>query len=265
MAVQVTEDVVCPQGILWKHRQDGDTDIYFLSNQTAQERTETISFRANNRVPELWWPETGRIEDAPAYEMAKGRTSVPVHFDPQTSVFVVFRHQGPAKRVAESKGDGKLEAPAGSEISGPWDVDFGSQHAVFDKLISWTEHADSGIKYFSGAATYSRKFEIPDSKSQMILDLGRVEALATVTVNGHSFATLWKPPYRLDISSALKAGENTLAVTVVNAWHNRLVGDAGLPMEKRQTRLTAVAAKARDRLQPAGLLGPVQLWRKSPP
>jgi hypothetical protein len=94
----------------------------------------------------------------------------------------------------------------------------------------------------------------------MVLDLGQVVgAMATVTVNGRAFPTLWKPPYRIDISTALKPRENELAVTVVNTWNNRLVGDAALPAEKRQTSVTSVTVKSDSPLQAAGLLGPVRL------
>jgi hypothetical protein len=128
---------------------------------------------------------------------------------------------------------------------------------TLDKLISWTEHSDPAIRYFSGAATYRTTFQAPATTT--LLDIGRVEALATVTVNGHTFPTLWKPPYQLDITAALKPGTNDLAVTVVNAWHNRLVGDAALPAETRQRWVSKNTVRANAPLQPSGLLGPVQL------
>ena len=103
-------DVVCPENILWKHRRDGDTEIYFLSNQKDAARRETISFRVYGKVPELWWPETGRVDREPAFTVADGRVSVPVEFDIHTSVFVVFRK---AAEVQERTVPGKENA-AGS-------------------------------------------------------------------------------------------------------------------------------------------------------
>jgi len=127
--------------------------------------------------------------------------------------------------------------------------------------MSWTDHADQEVKYFSGAATYRKNFRMPDESAQapVVLDLGRVEAMARVVVNDREFPTLWKPPYRIDISPALKPGENALRITVINTWKNRLVGDASLPPERRRTRITAGTVDAGSRLQPAGLLGPVTI------
>ncbi|MCC6143248.1 MAG: glycoside hydrolase family 2, partial [Candidatus Hydrogenedentes bacterium] len=82
-------DVQCPADILWKHRKHGDVDIYFVSNQQYAERTETISFRVDGPAPELWRPDSGRIETVPC-ELADGRTTINLHFAPAGSVFVVF-------------------------------------------------------------------------------------------------------------------------------------------------------------------------------
>jgi hypothetical protein len=254
VALKSPPDVVCPQDILWKHRQDGDADIYFLSNQSAQERDETISFRVSDRVPALWRPDTGNIEPA-SFAVKDGRTAVSLRLDPAGSVFVVFRKQRPD--VAMKKHVLRKHA----DVPGPWNVEFPSKRARFDQLRSWTEDDDTEVKYFSGAATYRTVFAASRSNEQrpVILDLGRVEALATVTVNGQTFPTLWKPPYQVDITSALKSGTNELAVTVVNPWNNRLVGDQQPGVTNRMTFISHPSVSAKTPLQPSGLLGPVQL------
>lgn len=65
------------------------------------------------------------------------------------------------------------------------------------------------------------------------LDLGRVETVATVFVNGRKVRTLWAPPYRCQVE--LAAGANELRVEVANTWFNRLVYDAGQPEAQRKT------------------------------
>lgn len=40
---------------------------------------------------------------------------------------------------------------------------------------------------------------------------------------------LWKPPFRVRVDGAVKAGENRLVVYVTNLWRNRIIGDASLP------------------------------------
>jgi hypothetical protein len=97
--LDLSPDVVMPADLRWKHRQDGHTDLYFLSNPQATYRTETISFRVNDRTPELWWPETGKIQPITDYQLHQGRLHVPITFTPQGSVFVVFRHPRSADHV----------------------------------------------------------------------------------------------------------------------------------------------------------------------
>jgi hypothetical protein len=128
--------------------------------------------------------------------------------------------------------------PNAVEISGPWTVRFergrnAPGSATFDKLISWTEHTDPGIKYFSGVATYARTLEVSRGLlakgNRVSLDLGRVKSLAEVRLNGKNLGVLWKPPFRVDVTGLLKAGRNRLEIEVVNLWPNRLIGDEQLP------------------------------------
>ena len=245
-------DVVCPDDILWKHRRDDDRDIYFVSNQKYEERTESISFRVGDRTPALWRPDSGTIEAVP-FEVQDGRTVISMHFDPAGSVFVVF-----------DKTARKLDAPQGAlekvaDVTGPWQVTFPSQQLTFDTLTSWTDHADPAIKYYSGTATYRTEFTLAEVRETTILDLGTLHEMAKVRVNGNEVATLWKPPYRVDISNAVKAGENTLEVDVVNTWLNRVIGDAQPGVTTPETFTTTKNWKADTPLQPAGLLGPVTL------
>lgn len=126
--------------------------------------------------------------------------------------------------------------PAPTPLEGPWQVSLDSpvdqKHSVnLPALISLTSHTDPSVKYFSGTATYSTKFEISDLKSPIYLDLGKVHDLARVTVNGKDLGVLWQRPFTLDISSALKIGENHLEIAVTNTWHNRLVGDEQFPAD----------------------------------
>jgi hypothetical protein len=153
------------------------------------------------------------------------------------------------------------------EIAGPWEVSFAPgrgapEKIAFEQLIDWTKRPEVNIKYFSGKATYHKTLEVPAQRqpgSAMILDLGQVNDIAVVRVNGQELATLWMPPYRLDITAAVKPGTNTLEVDVVNTWNNRLAGDAALPVEQRFTSITAATVTKDTPLTPAGLVGPVYL------
>ncbi len=179
------------------------------------------------------------------------------------------------------------------EVSGPWALNFppnrGAPATVtLDKLISWTDHADSGVKYCSGTATYVKEVEIPAAmiggEHQLWLDLGQVKNIAEVSVNGKPLGILWKPPFREDITGAVKPGKNKLEIKVTNLWPNRLIGDEqfpddcvfdpggaikewpawltnGLPRPepRRLTFTTWKHWKKGDKLLPSGLIGPVTI------
>jgi hypothetical protein len=135
------------------------------------------------------------------------------------------------------------EIPEAQEVIGPWSVRFAPgwgapAQATFEKLASWSSNADPGIKYYSGTAVYSAAFELPRTllkgDRRLYLDLGRVEVMAEVKVNGKGFPLMWKTPYRLDVTGAARAGRNTIEVKVVNLWPNRLIGDEQLPEDSER-------------------------------
>jgi len=244
--------VTASDDIRWKQRTTPDGELFFIANPKNEARKETVSFRAAGKHVSLWHPDSGRIEKADA-KTADGRTVLTLDLPPAGSVFVMIGNEAPANCQ-----EARTLLPV-QKITGPWNVTIASRTVVFDQLTSWTESTDQEIKFHSGCATYSSSFEISDVKSPMHLDLGRVESLATVTINGKIFPTLWKYPYRLDVSSALRPGKNELNIEVVNTWNNRLVGDAALPPAQRRTSAPYNKITPQSPLQTAGLLGPVQL------
>nr|WP_133305237.1 glycosylhydrolase-like jelly roll fold domain-containing protein [Tsuneonella suprasediminis] len=103
-------------------------------------------------------------------------------------------------------------------------------------LVSLHRHPDPGVRHFAGTASYRTRFILPAMKAggemRLYLDLGRVEVIAEVRLNGTVLATLWKPPFRHDVTDAVGSGENLLEVLVTSLWPNRLIGDEQLPSEK---------------------------------
>lgn len=137
------------------------------------------------------------------------------------------------------------EIPPPTEIAGPWRVTFppnlgAPSEVTLDKLISWTEHSETGVKYFSGTAAYSKQINVPADAlvrgKRLYLDLGRVEVLAEVLLNGKNLGVLWKPPFRVDLTDAAHPGDNDLEIRVTNLWPNRLIGDEQLPAENEYTQ-----------------------------
>jgi hypothetical protein len=246
------------------HRRTGEADIYFVANRSARPEAIDCTFRMDGKAPELWDPVSGKTRLATAYRQAGGRTTVPMAFDPYGSVFVVFR-----KSTADHPPTGAPNSRtyrARQDVPGPWTVSFdpvwgGPAEVAFPELVSWTDRPEEGIRHYSGTATYRTTATIPKALigHDLALDLGEVHELAEVRVNGRTLGIVWSPPFRLALGDALRAGENTIEVDVVNFWANRVIGDAGLPESERRTRTNVRTLKADTPLMPSGLLGPVQL------
>ena len=408
------------------HRRIGEAEVYFVANPQSKAVEAVADFRVTGHQPELWWPDSGRMESGVSFQESKGVTRVPLHLDPCGSVFVVFRkpsagidpvvalrHDGdlqwsltdkpptspasdfkilkatygvpndPARSrdvtqkvqaivnggelkipVSElAKGDdpafgvvktlaveyaahghtlttsgqdkavltleapakaqpladlqgaadggvvlsarqagnyqvqsasGKTHAvqvaalPAALELTGPWQVRFdpaagGPGEVTFPKLEDWAQRPEAGIRYYSGTAAYQTTFVagpvVPDQA--WTLDLGKVEVMAEVKLNGKELGILWKPPYQVDVTAALQPGANRLELKVVNLWINRQIGDENLPDDSERNANGTLKAwpawvqqeqpsptgrisfsswrlwKKGDPLSPSGLLGPV--------
>jgi hypothetical protein len=124
---------------------------------------------------------------------------------------------------------------------------------------------EPGIKFFSGTAEYEMKFEFPSDMrnpqdaARVFLDLGNLRELAEVRLNGMSCGVTWTPPFRVDVTDALKPGSNKLEVEVVNFWPNRIIGDASSPPEQRRTKTNIRKLTREVPLMESGLFGPVAL------
>jgi len=384
------------------HRRIGEVEVYFVSNQQKQYEAVACTFRVSGKAPELWHPDTGRIEKAPLFAEKDGRTTVPLVFEPAGSVFVVFRQpvqatdpvvsvtynggplfpvrqKPPAKleiqravygvlenpqqcvdvtaqlagmvqdntlsveasnriagdpaygivkkmrvdytldgvpqsqtvnenEILEIPASGADEPPAAElsvtgedelelraweagayelrrasgqtlqvevpavpepvEVGGPWELRFppnwgAPEQVTLEKLISWTEHENPGVRYFSGTAEYVQEVEIPTDRFEadqaLYLDLGRVQVIAEVNVNGQDLGVLWKPPFRVEITDVARPGRNRLAIKVTNLWPNRLIGDQSLPEDQRYTWTTWQHYTKDSPLLESGLLGPVEI------
>jgi hypothetical protein len=231
------------------HRKTTEDEFYFVRNKTRDSQALTCRFRvaaeAKGLVPEFWWPDSGLRSACQDWKSVPvGMTELPVKLGPLGSVFVVFRKAGTAPDTIARDTFIAAESPSTLTIDGPWQVDFPDGWGApvtnqFDKLQSWTESDNEGIKFFSGIATYRKSFDLPEShakQKRLFLELGDLAEIAEVTLNGKRLGLTWLPPYRLEISEAVKAGPNQLEIRVANLWANRLNGDSLLPEAKRFTR-----------------------------
>jgi hypothetical protein len=371
---RVGKDFDAPPGIRWIHRSTDEAEIYFVASNSPRPREVVCSFRMPGFRPEIWSPETGKIEPVAVYEKSGDALRIPIAFEPNGSVFVVFRPaplpDSEADPVVAMSLDGKPLVPAptpepairiekavygvpgdpgrnrdvraklqaivdagefevgvsrlaagddpaygvvktleaeysvggmsykvsgkdpetisfpvvpGAEtevkvrrdeawrfevesakagefelrtesgrvlktkvpllpeplkIGGPWDVAFppnggAPERVTMPWLVPWNEHEDPGVRHFSGTATYIKTFRVPGEfmgrDRRIYLDLGKVEVMATVRLNGKNLGILWKPPYRVEVTYALIEGANELEIGVTNLWINRMIGDEELP------------------------------------
>ena len=264
---EVTEE---PAGtnLLFTHRRISDGEIYWVNNRNDRAETVDAAFRVAGKAPELWHADTGKMEAA-SYRIANGRTIVPLRLGPNEAVFVVFRRNAdlPSRSIPLP-----IETTVDS-IDGPWKVQFQSgrgapAEADFQKLISWTQSNDSGVRYFSGTATYSKSFQAPaiwfDTGARLWMDLGDVKNIAEISVNGKDLGIVWKPPFRVDVTGIMKPGTNALEIKVTNLWVNRLIGDQQPGTTRKYTYTTRPFYGAESPLLPSGLLGPVRIVQSVP-
>ena len=248
--------------ILYVHRRLKDREVYWVNNRNNREEKLTLRFRVSGRVPQVWHPEDGSVEEV-GFRVKGLVTEVDVMLTPNDAVFVVFS----GKATAPEK---KVEVPVWvdlAEMKGPWTVRFQPERGApasveLPALESLSRHSDPGVKYFSGTAAYHHNINIEagwlQANRQIMLDLGVVKDLAEVLVNGQPAGIVWKTPFQLDIRKWLKAGENKIEIRVTNLWVNRLIGDAQ-PGASKITYTTMPFYQAGSSLLPSGLLGPVRV------
>jgi hypothetical protein len=251
--------------IAWTHRTDPEFDIYFISNQQNTQRVVNLSLRVANKIPEMWDPMTGETYQCSQYTCENGRTNLSLRLEPNGSYFIVLRK---AINTASRKGKNWSDFKTVRSVDGVWQVTFDPKNGgpdgpvVFTTLTDWSKNEIPSIKYYSGTADYMQIVKWNSNlvgHKQIWLDLGNVANIASVTINGKPCGVAWTPPYRLDITNALKTGYNKVHVEVSNTWANRLIGDHALPENKRITWTTAPYRLEGKPLLPAGLLGPVRI------
>jgi hypothetical protein len=260
-----------PSGIDYIHRTADIGEIYFLRNDREETVNALCRFRVTEKFPEIWDASMGTVSRVADYTKGESETSFEIGLPAHGSIFVVFNKINRSKLSVFE--DNNLNVSK-TEISGPWKVNFPPKwgappSVVFDRLISWTESENQGIKYFSGTATYENSFKVDAGMGNkvIIIDLGEVRDVAEVFINGKSAGILWKKPYQTDISRLVKTGVNDLKVEIVNLWVNRMTGDMLSEPKDRFCKTNQSYMKSEVwpggdepfRLQTAGLLGPVTL------
>lgn len=267
------------------HYSKEGTDFFLVRNTKKEKLVKKCSFRVTNKAAEIWDPVTGEIIPINNLEQKETQTEIPLAFEPEQSFFVVFRE------AASNAGKKEKEQPyytltngkliirdSGKELtdlSNDWQVHFfkdrgGPGDVLFSELISWTGHADEGIKYYSGIGSYEKEFNFSkddiNANELVFLELEEIEKIATVWVNDKKAETIWSKPYRIDITSFLQEGENKLRIDVANVWSNRLTGDDITGENYTNSNITKGPEINKNPwaevpLVPSGLIGNVRLMK----
>ncbi len=188
--------------------------------------------RENEMLP---LPVTPRIGQSPPWETSVGADGSPLVKAWSNGQIELHMASGNVLHQDATK------VPVPEEISGEWQLSFppnwGAPASVtLASLISWPQHTNDGVRYFSGTATYEKELQISADRlatgCELWLDLGAVKNFAEVSLNGHDLGVLWKPPFRVNVTTVAQAGSNKLVVKVTNLWPNRLIGDEQLPPDR---------------------------------
>ena len=266
------------------HRTTGSAEIYFLANTGNTAQHTQATFRVRGVEPE-WWDAFSGMAARVSFKLgADGAVTVPLDLEPYESRILVFSKDLPPSAPF---------LPAPSPLPGPVDLSAGwkasfantAQPVEFAKLRSWTD--DPEMRFYSGQATYRKTVPVGPDLLQpgvnVYLDFGEgtpvpedtrrhpgmrawlespVREAAVVCVNGQRAGSVWRPPYRIDVTHFLHAGDNKLEIVVSNLAINRLAGspppDYSELIRKYGNRFDPQDMRGLQPL-PSGLLGPIRL------
>jgi hypothetical protein len=284
--LNVAEDFTSDGPVRYAHRNLPGMEIYFVANRSNNVIITNCDFRADHGTPELWNPLTGEIGKLENFTRSGGHTRIGIQFDSHQSFFVVFNSENKdlSPKTTVNNFPGKKNVLT---LDDSWKLIFDRNHGgpgevIFDHLEDWTSRPEEGIKYYSGTVVYQKSFalskEILASGHPIFIGLGEVNCLAQVKLNGTDLGTLWTAPWNLEISKAVREGDNELEISVVNLWPNRLIGDEKFPFDginkgkwpdwllenssrnsRRSTFATYSFYKKDSPLLKSGLLGPVRI------
>ena len=231
--------------------QSGEREIFFFVNSYAEREIETdAEFSTGNKTPWQWDPETG--ERRPYY-FSQSRNRLNLRIEPCGSLLLVFEPgmNRPAVRPSRAVEADAIRLPA------PWQVelrhvDGTRSERTLNEPIDFKD--DESLRAFAGTAVYRGAFTAP-SAAYAFLDLGPVNGISSVTLNGKTLGVKWYGCHRYAIGATLKNGENRLEIQITTVLGNYC----------KSLESNAVTKKwvGRQPWQSAGLRGPVRLLKEA--
>jgi hypothetical protein len=217
------------------HRHAPSAEIFYIGNLTDRQQMVTASLRIDNMLPELWNAENGNISILDDWHQDGKRTVVSLTLEPMQSRFIVFRRRPSQSEILKGCAQKrKLSLVSSFDVNSKWIVAFSPKldtpfKMPMDTLTDFSKSSDKRVKYFTGTATYTTTLKLKKpflpQDGKVVIDLGEMNDIAILKVNGACVDTLWYPPYRRDITEYVRKGSNSIEVEVTNNWANRLIGD----------------------------------------
>lgn len=279
-------------------RKNGDKMFSFIANRTPDTVFTEFSLLSEKRTPEIWNPETGERLSVKDFYYDNGYINVRLKLLPNQTLFLVLNDTSYSSTPASYFDSEEKVKSSEMKIDGTWQVKFNPMLSagfslLLDSLTDFSLHTDNRVRYFTGEAIYTKEFHLDEdivkASKEIILDLGEMNDIASIRINGKDAGVWWYPPYRKNVVEMLKPGDNVIEIGVVNNWANLLIGDEqydadfewgkdrgvkkGRPMKsypdwfvenkerpsERKAFLIWYYHRKDTQLQPAGLSGPVKL------
>jgi hypothetical protein len=290
LAKHLTPDVALSPSsteIGFTHRHTEGGEVYFVANTGNRPRSVKAAFRVSGMQPELWDPMNGRIRPARMVDRSPATTTINLELEPYGSVIVVLSKRPLQAPPSAAK---PVSVPQPVDLSTGWVVRFGParQPVTMERLVSWSDLP--AMRNYSGVATYEKTLTVgPEMLKKdltLLLLLGEaapseyraakagmgyrtaleapVRDAAVLYVNDHRAGSVWAPPYSIDVTDRLKAGDNRIRIEVGNLAMNHMAG-----IKLPNYNYDGVAKHFGSRFQPqnldlvevlpSGLLGPIRL------
>ena len=228
------------QGIRAVHRALPEGHLYWVNSPALEPQSVDISLRVCGLKPQKWNPMNGEVTDL-SYRFEGDRTVVNLDFEPNDAFFIVLREKADEGSVILP--EEKRTALDSLEIEG---------------MGCWTENPQT--RHFSGTLSYRHTLDIPEYTGRLLIDLGEVYNLAQVFIDGKPVETLWKAPFKVDITDYIKDRKTVdLEIRVTNLWVNHLIGDAAKEPRQRSSYTSFDFYNGTEPLHKSGLIGPVIL------
>jgi hypothetical protein len=269
----VGKETMSAKGLQFVRRKNVDGYTYFINNRTDKTVDDWIVLNRKATSAAMFDATTGKSGLA-NWKASNNGLQVMVQLKPfQSTIIQTFNAKKTGSNFPYTETTGDAE-----RIKGEWTVTFleggPARPATYKtrSLASWTEQEGDAYKFFSGTAKYSISFDKPTGNSAAwLLNLGKVNETAEVTLNGKKIATLIGPSFEVVIPAADVKQTNTLEITVANLMANRIVYmdknnipwkkfyNTNMPARKKENVKNNLFDASTWEPLPSGLLGPVTL------